>query len=177
MIFFYGSQYAPGATVLQFMAFGIGLLTLFYVMSFAFQGAGLVRVPLRIAFFGMLMNAVLNFMLIKNLGMIGSGIATSITAIFVTILLFFALKKEFDVSLKLSTLSKMFFASILIYGLSFILPGQHLLFILSGGILFLFYLGILYLLKELGPDDIAMIKGMIPGLRKKQTNDIQILSE
>jgi O-antigen/teichoic acid export membrane protein len=169
MTFFYGSQYAPGATALQFMAFGVGLLTLFYVMSFAFQGAGLVRVPLRIAFFGMLMNAILNFMLIKNLGMIGSGVATSITAIFVTILLFFALKKEFDVSLKLSTLSKMFFASILIYGLSFILPGQHLLFILSGGILFLLYFAILYMLKELTRDDLLLMKSMIPGFKRKQT--------
>ena len=166
MIFFFGLQYAAGSSALQFMAFGVGLLTLFYVMSFAFQGAGLVRVPLKIAFFGMLLNVTLSTLLIKNYGIIGAGIATSITAFFVTIALFYYLKKEFDVSLKNFSLIKIIFSGIIIFMLSFFLPGRNLFFILSSGLLFFLYIGLLYFSKELSSDDLKLFLGMIPGKRK-----------
>jgi len=167
MVFFFGSQYTAGAPALQFMAFGVGLLTLFYVMSFAFQGAGKVTIPLKVAFVGMLIHGALNLLLIKQLGMIGSGIATCVTAIFITFALFTILKKEFNATLKISTLAKMIIASVIIYALSFILPGQHLLFIVSGAILFALYLALLYAMKELTKDDLDLLKSMLPGLRKK----------
>jgi O-antigen/teichoic acid export membrane protein len=169
MIFFFGLQYAAGASALQFMAFGVGLLTLFYVMSFAFQGAGLVKVPLKIAFFGTLINASLNLIFVNSYGMIGAGIATSITAIIVTIALFYELKKHFDAKLQIATILKIFISSVIIFALSFIFPGQHLFFIISGAILFAIYLLLLYFLKELSIGDLTLIKSMIPGLRKKRS--------
>ena len=167
MVFFFGAEYAAGAATLQFMAFGIGLLTLFYVMSFAFQGAGKVTLPLKVAFFGMLINAALNPFLIKQFGAVGSGLATCVTAIFVTIALFQILKKEFNVTLKISALLKMITASVMIYALTFIFPGGHLLFIVSGAILFALYLALLYAMKELTQDDLNLLKSLLPGLRKK----------
>jgi len=167
MIFFFGQQYAPGASALQFMAFGVGLLTLFYVMSFAFQGAGKVIIPLKIAFFAMFINGALNLLLVnKTFGIVGAGIATSITAIFVTLALFYYLKKEFAVSLKISSLAKMLFGGLVIFLFSFLLPGKGLLFIISGGFLFLVYFGILYLLKEIDQQDLKLIVNMLPGKRK-----------
>ncbi|NTV41314.1 MAG: oligosaccharide flippase family protein [Candidatus Moranbacteria bacterium] len=168
MVFFFGPQYAPGASALQFMAFGVGLLTLFYVMSFAFQGAGKVIIPLKIAFFAMFVNGVLNLLLVnKTLGLIGAGIATSITAVLVTLVLFYYLKKEFAVSLKISSLTKIIFSGLLIFLFSFLLPGKGLLFIISGGFLFLVYFGILYLLKEIDQQDLKLIVSMLPGKRKQ----------
>ncbi|HEX8974680.1 MAG TPA: oligosaccharide flippase family protein, partial [Patescibacteria group bacterium] len=169
MIFFFGSQYAAGSNALELMAFGVGLLTLFYVMSFAFQGAGLVKLPLRIAFFGMLANATLNVVLIRSMGILGAGLATSITAIFVTIALFYFLKKEFDSYLKFATIAKTLFAGLIILFLSLFLPGSHLLFIISGAILFALYLAILYLLKELNKEDLLFFLSMLPGRRKKHS--------
>jgi len=170
MVFFFGAPYAAGAGALQFMAFGVGLLTLFYVMSFAFQGAGKVIIPLKIAFFAMFLNGGLNLLLVnQNLGIVGAGIATSITAIFVTLALFYYLKKEFSASLKISSLLKIFFAGLFIFLLSFFLPGQGLLFIFSGGFLFLLYLGLLYFLKEIDSQDLSLILSMLPGKRKKTT--------
>ncbi len=167
MIFFFGAQYAGGANALQFMAFGVGLLTLFYVMSFAFQGAGLVKLPLKIAFFGMLLNTTLNVILVKAYGLIGAGIATSITASFVTMALFYFLKKTFSVQLKISSALKIIFSAVMIYFLSFLLPSTKILFIFSGAFLFLVYFSILYLLKELTQEDFAIFKNMIPGFKKK----------
>jgi len=167
MVFFFGAPFAPGAGALQLLAFGIGLLTLFYVMSFAFQGAGKVTIPLKVAFVGMLINAALNLLLVKQMGMIGSGIATCVTAIFITIALFHILRKEFNATLKISALLKMITASVIIFALTFIFPGQHLLFIISGAILFALYLALLYFMKELTQDDLNLLKSMFPSLRKK----------
>lgn len=169
MIFFFGAKFSEGSVALQPMAFGLGLLTLFYVMSFAFQGAGLVKTPLKVAFFGMLLNVTLNIFFVRTYGIIGSGIATSITAVFVTIALLFLLKKDFGSYLPMSTYVKMIFASLVVFVLTFILPGQKMLFIVSGGFLYLLYMGILFALKELSMDDIAMLKSMIPGIRKKRS--------
>ncbi len=167
IVFFFGSQYAEGASALQLLAFGVGLLTLFYVMSFAFQGAGLVKLPLKIAFFGMLTNVILNIIFVKNYGLIGAGIATSITAIFVTIALFYFLKTTFSAQLKTSSGLKITGSAIIIYILSLFLPSTKILFIFSGAFLFLVYFGILYLLKELTKDDFVIFKHMIPGFKNK----------
>jgi len=167
MVFFFGSQFSGGAAVLQVLAFGLGLLTLFYVMSSAFQGAGLVQIPLRIAIFGTVLNAALNLILVSQYKLIGSAIATCVTAIFVIGVFFYHLKNEFKITLKISSLFKMILAGLIIFGLSFFLPGGHLLFIPFGALLFCIYLGILYLFKEINESDRSMIKSMIPGLRKK----------
>ena len=166
MIFFFGAKFGDGASALQFMAFGVGLLTLFYVMSFAFQGAGLVRIPLKVSFFGMIMNVTLNFLLVKPYGLIGSGLATSITAVFVTFAMLFLLRQEFDAYLEPSTWVKIIFASLVVFILSFIFPGQKLLFIVSGAVLYAIYVAILYALKEVTMEDITLFKSMIPGKRK-----------
>jgi O-antigen/teichoic acid export membrane protein len=135
-------------------------------MSFAFQGAGLVKTPLKIAFWGMLLNGILNIALIAPLGLVGSGIATCITAFFVLIALFYYLRKDFSAGLKISTAAKIFFSGLVIFAVSLFLPGNHLLFIPFGGLLFLIYFGILYLLKEFGPADLQLLKEMIPGRKK-----------
>lgn len=168
MIFFFGAPYAAGASALQILAFGLGILTLFYVMSFAFQGAGLVRIPLKIAFFGMLINAILNVFLIKPLGLTGSGLATSVTAIFVIGALFYYLRKKFNAGIRLLSVVKMLLAGLVIFGLSFFLPGQKLLFIPWGAFLFLVYIGILFLFKELKRDDVQLLKSMLPKLGQKK---------
>lgn len=166
MTFFFGSQYSSGAPALQILAFGVGLLTLFYVMSFAFQGAGLTQIPLRIAFFGMILNAVLNLILIPIYQLLGSAIATSITAIFVIAVFSYHLKHDFGATLKTSSVFKMLFAGLVIFGLSFFLPGRHLLFIPFGALLFAVYLGILFFFKELSREDIALAKSLLPGKQK-----------
>ena len=169
MIFFFGGKFAEGASALQFMAFGIGILTLFYVMSFAFQGAGLVKIPLKIAAIGMILNVTLNVILVKTHGLVGSGMATSITAIIVTFVLLYNLKKEFDAYLKLTTYLKIITASIIIFAFSFFLPGQKMLFIVSGGFLYLLYFTILYFMKEVTKEDFILLKNMLPGKRKNES--------
>jgi PST family polysaccharide transporter len=166
LAFFFGAPFAAGAGALRFLAFGIGLLTLFYVMSFAFQGAGLVKTPLKVAFWGMLLNGLLNIAMIKPLGLIGSGLATCITAFFVLAALFYYLRRDFSAGLKLLTAGKIFFSGLIIFAISLFLPGNHLLFIPFGGFLFLLYFGFLYLLKEFGPADLQLLKDMIPGRKK-----------
>jgi stage V sporulation protein B len=167
MAFFFGAEYAFGGPILQILAVGVGLLTLFYVMSFAFQGAGLTHIPLRIALFGMVLNAALNLILVPIYGPQGSAIATFITALFVIAVFSYHLKNDFNATLPILSILKMLFAGSAIFTLALFLPSRNLLFIPSGALLFTVYLAILYFTRELASSDIALAKSLIPGIKKR----------
>ena len=64
LMFFYGSAYAEATLVLQVLAIGLGFLTIFYILAFVLNGAGKNKIPMWIAFMGMLLNILLNYYLI-----------------------------------------------------------------------------------------------------------------
>jgi len=166
--FIYGSQYLGAAPSLQILVFGMGFLTIFYMLSFVLSGAGLVRIPMWTALFGMWLNAILNLYLIREYGILGAAIATSISSVVILVSTFmYTSKRLINDFLDFKSLSRMLLASILLYFASFLFPADNLLFIVWSALLTFLYFVLLYVLRETTPDDLKMIKELFQKKKKE----------
>jgi len=149
-------------------------LTIFYVMSFALNGAGKTKIVMNISIVGFMINAILNYILIKKYSITGSAIATSITSFIIALWIIYYLWRDFGALVKIKTFLKTIFAAALMYLASLLFSKGEIAFIAWSLILFAFYLFILYILKEIKKEDIEIIKTLI--FRKKKEEVEQELS-
>ncbi len=157
---FYSSRYALASAPMAILVWGIGFLTIYYVFCFIMSGAGKVKRPMIISLIGLVINIILNYFLIHQYGIIGSAIATSITAILITLVMLYYVWIDFKVKVDLKTLLKVSLAGIIIYFLSFFFSQSHFFFVLWSIILFAFYLLLLYIFQEIKKEDLFFFKGM-----------------
>lgn len=153
---FYGNEYVAGAQAMKILVFGVCFLTVFYVLSFAFSGAGKVKLPMWIAFWGMIFNVILSYFFIREFSILGAAYATTITSFIVMIVSLYLTNKEFNSFIKIGSIIKVIIVSLLTYFIATLIPESSYLFILWSLILSIFYLIILYTLKELGKEDIFL---------------------
>ncbi len=165
--FIYGAKYLPATLALQILAFGIGCLTVFYILSFALNGAGKNKIPMIIAFGGMILNAILNYVLVSRFGIVGSASATSITSLMVMLISVAYTHRYFGGILKSAELAKMAIAGAAIYLLSLILTSHNLIFFIWSIILVAIYFGLLYLFKEIKEDDLKVVRSLVKFKEKK----------
>ncbi len=175
LIDFYGARYAAGAFPMSILEYGVGFLTIFYVLSFAMNGAGKTKLVMSISIVGFVINAILNYILIKKYSITGSAIATTITSFVIMVWMLYYLWKDFGVLIKLKTLLKTLFAAALTYIASLFFSKGEISFIFWSIILFALYLFILYLVKEIKKEDLAILREIIT--RKKKENVQEELSE
>lgn len=162
---FYGAKYALGAQAMSILEYGVGFLTIFYVMSFAMNGAGKTKIVMWISIFGLAINTVLNYILIKKYGIVGSAIATTIASFIIMLWMLYYLWRDFGVLIKSKSLAKTLLAGVLMYGASLFFSQGEIAFLFWSIILFAFYLFILYILGEIKKDDILYFKNIV---RKKK---------
>jgi|SRR6185369_562520 len=155
---FYGAKYESAIGPMSIFSVGVGFLTVFYVLSFALNGAGLVKIPMKLAFFGFLSMVAFNFLLIPRFQLIGAAFSTTITSLIVMIGVLIYTKRHFNVHITLSTLFFSFISAGIIGFLSFALPQSDRLFILSGAFLFCLYFVLIRFFGILSNDDLAPIK-------------------
>jgi O-antigen/teichoic acid export membrane protein len=167
---FYGHKYIDAAYPMSILVWGVGFLTIYYVFCFVMSGAGKVKVPMILSIIGLAINTILNYILIKFYGIAGSAVATSITSVLITFVMLYYIWKDFGVVIKLKSLFKMIVAGAIMYAASFLFNKGELIFILWSVILFALYLTILYLLREIKKDDIAIVQGL---LTRKKTEEIE----
>lgn len=158
---FYGPAFALAATPMAIFALGVGFLTVFYVLSFALNGAGLVKVPMKLAFLGFLGVIVLNYLLIPKWQLIGAALSTTIISFILMVCILLATNRHFRVRLSWKTLFLSSSSAGIITILAFFLPRGEFLFLLPGTILFFSYFGILKLAGELTPADLAPLRKFI----------------
>ena len=155
--FIYGAKYAAAAAPMRIFSLGVGFLTVFYVLAFALNGAGLVRIPMKLSLYGLIGSVALNLLLIPRFGLVGAAGATTLVSFVLMIGILIATEFHFKVSVSSATVSRSLLASLLVFLLTLVLPDRHLLFMLSGGALFLGYFAFLALLGEITEHDIAPI--------------------
>jgi O-antigen/teichoic acid export membrane protein len=165
--FIYGTKYLDATLSLQILAFGVGCLTVFYILSFALNGAGKNKIPMWIAFWGMLLNATLNYVLVKKYGIVGSASATSITSLVIMLIAVIYSHRYFEGIFSARTLLKMAVAGGAMYVLSIFLPGNTLIFFVWSAILLIIYFGLLYLFREIQQADLEVVRGIIKIKEKK----------
>lgn len=158
---FYGSEYVQAADTMKILVIGMSCLTIFYVLSFAINGAGKVKIPMWIAFSGMITNIILNYTLIHKLGVTGAAISTTLTSLLMMTLGLYVIEKEFKVSLNAISIIKIVSASTIIYFTATLFPASQYMFITWYLILFSIYFIILFLLKEFTEKDLDLFKKII----------------
>jgi len=163
---FYGRNFLEAALPMSILVFGVGFLTIFYVMSFVMNGAGRTKIPMWIASFGLVANTILNYLLIKQYGIVGSAIATSIVSFLIMLVMLYFIGKYFGVLVKFGSLVKIIFASGAMYIASLMLPAESYIFLLWSTLLFVLYLLVLYFLKEVSRNDLDILKELV--LKKKK---------
>jgi O-antigen/teichoic acid export membrane protein len=157
---FYGNKYLAAAPAMEIFAVGVGFLTVFYVLAFALNGAGLVRVPMKLSLLGLVFFVPLNLVFIPNYGIVGASTAMALVSFVLFVGILLATKKHFSVTLPLITLRNVILAIAPVAAIGFLLPDGPLSFMLSGALLFVLYLVLLWFLGELKNEDIAPLRKM-----------------
>ena len=155
---FYGAQYADTAAPMSVFALGVGCLTVFYVLSFALNGAGFVRIPMKLALFGFLMMIALNFLLIPPFQLVGAALSTTIVSFVLMISILVYTETHFDVRLRLKTVILSLASALLVASVATMLPHGTYSFIISGTILFFLYFGLLRIFGEFTAADMAPLR-------------------
>jgi len=166
----YGENYAPGALAMSVLVYGVGFLTLFYVLSFAMNGAGKTRITMAIAAIGVGVNSALNLFLIPTYGILGSAIATSIASFAVASAMLYFLFRDFGVSYKIKSVLRVGLAGFHIYIFSLLIPLGREFFIIESLILLFVYFGFLWILREIKKEDYIFLKNTVT---KKKAEEIE----
>lgn len=169
--FFFGNRYVSAAMPFQILTFGISFLSIFYVMSFALNGAGKIMIPMYVSLGGMLLNGILNYIFVQSYGIVGSAVATAITSVLITAIILFYTHKHFDGLIKLKKLLKFATAGLIMFLFSFLFPPQKWIFILWSVILSGVYLGALFLMKEFTKDDVDFFRRIIFKKRAAESDE------
>jgi len=166
----YGAKYVEGAHPMSILVYGVGFLTIFYVLSFAMNGAGKTKIPMYISVIGVILNTVLNYFLIRKLSITGSAIATSITSLMIAIAMLYYLRRDFGVTIRIKSAAKAAIAGMIIYFISTFLSHGRLIFMFWSILLFALYLLILYILGEVNKNDLEYLASFA---RKRKAEDVE----
>lgn len=158
---FYGQAFSEGAPAMSILAIGVGFLTIFYILSFVMNGAGKVMVPMKLALSGFIVNTFSNYILIKNYGILGSAIATTITSFMIMVCMLYFIHKNFAVSIKIKSILKILLASLILIIITIFLPTSIVWFIFSSLLALIGYFIALFLLTEISATDLKIIKNLI----------------
>ena len=159
---FYGVKYLDAAVPMSVFAIGVGFLTIFYVLSFALNGAGLVKIPMKLTFFGLLAVIALNFILIPQFKLIGAALSATVVACLLMISILVYVEFHFNVRLRFKTIALSLISAILIASLARFLPHGNFNFIISATALFFLYFILLKIFGELKTDDVAPFVKLFP---------------
>lgn len=171
---FYGQKYLAAAYPMSILAWGVGFLTIFYVLSFVMNGAGKTKSTMYMAICGFILNAILNYFLIQKYALVGSAVATSIASFLIMIIILFFTYRDFKISLKLKNIFRIAIAGVATFFIASYFSQGRYIFILWSVLIFAFYFAILYLLGEIKKEDLGILKSIIS--RKKATTLAEELS-
>ncbi len=155
--FVFGVEYISATVSLQILVFGIGFLTIFYILSFALNGAGIVKTPMWIALGGMILNAILNYFFIHYWGITGSAVAMTITSFIVMAFSLIYTSKHFK---NIFSFKDIFFISIggiILFFVAKMIPFNNFTFIPLGIIFSLLFFTLIYWFKIINKSDLQFV--------------------
>lgn len=168
---FYSTKYALAAPIMSVYVLAEGFLTVFYVLTFILNGAGKVKVPMNVALLGLLLNTFITYFLIRSYGLMGAAAGTALMALVVMLVGLIYTYREFGYLFKLKSFLKIIFASVIMYLAAQLFSQGRIIFIVWSLILFVFYLGMLYLLGEFTKADLDYIKSLTKLKRVKPVEE------
>ena len=93
LIILFGGNYIPSSGVLSILVIGMSFYSIYMICSSILQGTGKPRLPMYILLIGTLINIIFNALFVKEIGIIGASIATTLTtAILMIVIMYFVIK-------------------------------------------------------------------------------------
>ncbi|WP_292461049.1 flippase [Methanothermococcus sp.] len=88
LMFFFGVDDYRASICLKILSISAGFMSSYTICSSSLQGLGYAKVPLYILLFGLILNSVLNYVFITNIGIIGGAYSTLISSISIFLMIF-----------------------------------------------------------------------------------------
>jgi len=151
----YSKVFAPAGEPLGILIIGEGFFAMFSVLTTVISGSGKPGISMVLSLMILFADLMSNQILVPIWGMLGAALSTGISsAIGLSLSAFFVYRHHRVLMSALST-AKILLASLLIYaGITYIRP-EGLLLVLVYFLAGVLYLAILYILKEITPNDMA----------------------
>ena len=149
----YSSSFVVAAPTLKILVFGFMFIAVFMLQSSFLSGAGKPIIQTIISTIILVIMYLLNLFLIPNYGMVGAAISTTIAAFVGLVISSMFNLIHFKTLMEIKSLVKITLASLIIYFFGYFWSMQGFGFIISFGLLFLLYLCILVLFKEITKED------------------------
>jgi len=154
---FYGTTYSSSVEAMQILVVGASFLTLFYVMSFALNGAGKIKIPMLFAATGLAINGLLGWLFIPRFGISGAAWATTVTSFFLMIATNIIIHRNFSVRMAHADIVKVLGAGLVIAFLSQLMKSPSVFMSLFfATCLFIFYFTLLFIMKTYTREDIRL---------------------
>jgi len=154
---FFGNKYISSAPVLQILVLGLSFLTVFYLLCSALNGIGRARLSMWLSIIGTIFNVILNYILIKQNGIIGAAYATTISAIITTVIALIISQRYIPLFFHWSVIFKTIITGIILWYATSLFPARNSIFILYSFILGIAYLYALFLLGVITKEDVSHI--------------------
>ncbi len=157
ILFLYKSAFAPSILILQILIWAIPIIFLNYVLGSSIISIDKQRETVKVLFFAMALNIVLNLIFIPHYSYIAASIITVLTELFAFIF-YLRIMSLYGYKIRLNILVKPVIASII---MALFIISVHINVILVILISTIIYFGVLILLKEFSEEDINLFKQII----------------
>ncbi|MEW6127389.1 MAG: oligosaccharide flippase family protein [Acidobacteriota bacterium] len=158
----YPSEYQPGAGALMVVAFGMLFFGLLYILTTIISASGNPKISLAIGILALGISAVLNYFLIPAYGLTAAGVATTIAMLSGVIAGSIYLFTKFKTLMPITSIIRLTGCAAAVYALSMVYsPASKILILVKLAILGLIYLAALLLSREVGREEVVLIKQVL----------------
>ena len=158
----YTARYIYAAPSLSILIFGLTFLSVFVILTTIITASGKPKVSMIVALMLVPIDIVLNLTLIPIYELKGAALATTITAFIGLVIAASYVFKRFGTLMSPISFIKISGASLIIYFIAISYSFSGVLLVANYIFLFLVYLGLLWISRELNKEDIEVVKSMIP---------------
>lgn len=155
--------YEAAAPALSLLVFGIVFFGILYINATIISGSGRPAHSFLLAFGTWVIDAILNYNLIPRYGMMGAAFSTTTAMLCGLAASALYVRLKFGTYLPLVSALRICAAGAAVGAISLMLPCAGLAILAKLAVLSLVYVTVLFLLRELGGDDIARVRTMLLG--------------
>lgn len=160
--FLFSSAYESGAQSLTILVIGSGFFTIFVLLTTIISSAGSPIKSAVLTGLGVILNCILCVVLIPPFGLNGAAFATTISSANMMFAAAIIVYQKFNILFSFKSVIKIVIATIIVTFLAKVvtIPVLYLPLLYIG--LFILYLTLLFFMKEINKEDIAVFKILLP---------------
>ena len=176
----FGSIYIPASGVLSILVVGMSFYSIYMVCSSILQGTGSPKTPMYVLLMGTIINVVLNVLFVKDIGIEGAAVATTITtAILMCIILFIVIRKT-KIKLPIKNIALILLCNVILALICIVIPKTIMGLIIGSIVSLIVYMLSLLVFRVLSKDDIIFFINYvekIPYIKRYTSNIMDFIDK